>query len=158
MGAGASACSDQLATYHVLIIGGGYAGIQAASNLDKAGIPFTLVDPKEYFHHCVGALRAAVSPEYLSKTAIPFRDAYGERFVQGKVVTLDVPNKKAVLEGGREVGWTHCLVAVGSLGPAPGRSVQTSIAGLEEEAKAMAENIAQADKVCGAALSPELVR
>ena len=37
-------------------------------------------------------------------------------------------------------------------------SVQTSISGLEEEAKAMAENIAQADKVCGAALSPELVR
>jgi len=73
-------------------------------------------------------------------------------------MSCSIVSAQAVLEGGREVGWTHCLVAVGSLGPAPGRSVQTSIAGLEEEAKAMAENIAQADKVCGAALSPELVR
>ena len=35
---------------------------QAAAELEKAGVSFTLVDPKEYFHHCVGALRAAVQP------------------------------------------------------------------------------------------------
>ena len=35
---------------------------QAAAELLKVGVAFTLVDPKEYFHHCVGALRAAVNP------------------------------------------------------------------------------------------------
>ena len=35
---------------------------QAAAELEKAAVSFTLVDPKEYFHHCVGALRAAVNP------------------------------------------------------------------------------------------------
>ena len=42
--------------------GGGYAGLHLASQLSKAGVPFTLVEPKEYFHHCVAALRAAVNP------------------------------------------------------------------------------------------------
>ena len=35
---------------------------QAAAELLKVDVAFTLVDPKEYFHHCVGALRAAVNP------------------------------------------------------------------------------------------------
>ena len=45
---------------HVVIIGGGYAGIELASILKKWKVPFTLIDPKEYFHHNVGALRAVV--------------------------------------------------------------------------------------------------
>lgn len=145
MGSGAS--KEELATRKVLIIGGGYAGIQAASELEKAGVPFTLVDPKEYFHHCVGALRAAVQPEYVAKIAIPFRNAFREKFVQGKVISLDIPNKKAVLEGGREVSWSHCLVAVGSLGPVPCRSTQLTVAGLEEEVRATADIIQRAEKI-----------
>ena len=162
---------------------------QAAAELLKVGVAFTLVDPKEYFHHCVGALRAAVNPgnfldqhissqsshhysEYASKTAIPFREAFGDSFVQGSVVSLDLENHKAMLEGGkkffvvplfffldlepyhshwhvpgREIAWTHCLVAVGSLGPVPGRSQQVTMEGLEQEAKMMAENIEKAEKV-----------
>jgi len=121
--------------------------VQAAAELDKAGVGFTLVDPKEYFHHCVGALRAAVNPEYTAKTAIPFREAFGDRFVQGSVLSLDLETCKAVLEGGREIAWSHCLVAVGSLGPLPGRSLQLTMGGLEQEAKVMAENIEKAEKV-----------
>ena len=48
---------------------------------------------------------------------------------------------------GREIAWTHCLVAVGSLGPVPGRSQQVTMEGLEQEAKMMAENIEKAEKV-----------
>ena len=44
----------------VVIIGGGYGGMELASILKKWNIPFTLIDPKEYFHHNVGALRAVV--------------------------------------------------------------------------------------------------
>jgi len=146
MGSGVSK-NEALGNIHVLIIGGGYAGVQAAAELLKVGVAFTLVDPKEYFHHCVGALRAAVNPEYASKTAIPFREAFGDSFVQGSVVSLDLENHKAMLEGGREIAWTHCLVAVGSLGPVPGRSQQLTMEGLEQEAKMMAENIEKAEKV-----------
>jgi len=64
MGTGASSNKEQQEIIKVLIVGGGYAGVQAAVALKKAGIGFILVDPKEYFHHCVGALRAAVCPDY----------------------------------------------------------------------------------------------
>lgn len=147
MGTGASCSREQLDASQVLIVGGGYAGIQAALQLRKAGIPFRLVDPKEYFHHCVGALRAAVCPEYVNKTAIPYREAFGDKFLQDKVVSLDVKNKKAVLEGGQELEWTHCLVCVGSLGPAPCRSTQLTMQGLEDDAKLMAGSIGVAKQI-----------
>ena len=54
---------------------------------------------------------------------------------------------QAMLEGGREVSWSHCLVAVGSLGPAPGRTQQLTVAGLKEEAEDMADCIRRAAKV-----------
>ena len=86
--------------------------LQAAAGLAKAEVPFTLVDPKEFMHHCCGALRAAVSPGNeadwrnlvncpsppggVALTAIPFKDAYGEKFIQGKVISLNVANKKVI--------------------------------------------------------------
>ena len=85
--------------------------------------------------------------EYTAKTAIPFREAFGDRFVQGSVISLDVENRKALLEGGREIAWSHCLLAVGSLGPLPGRSQQLTVEGLEKESKLMAEKIEKAEKV-----------
>ena len=46
----------------MVVIGGGYGGVQAAVSLKKAGVSFTIVDPKEYFHHCFASLRVAVNP------------------------------------------------------------------------------------------------
>ena len=63
MGSGASKPTpEQLEGAHVVIIGCGYAGLQLASDLRTAGVKFTVIEPKEYFHHCVAALRAAVEP------------------------------------------------------------------------------------------------
>ncbi len=44
----------------MLFLGGGYGGMELASLLQKWGIPFTLIDTKEYFHHKVGGLRASL--------------------------------------------------------------------------------------------------
>ena len=60
MGSGLS--QEDLEEKNVIIIGGGFAGTKLASNLAKKGIPFKLIDPKEYFHYSVGSLRAAVNP------------------------------------------------------------------------------------------------
>lgn len=63
MGLGSSHLSnEETKGLHVVVIGGGYGGIKCALQLQKFGIPFTLVDPKEFFHHNVGALRSAVYP------------------------------------------------------------------------------------------------
>lgn len=45
---------------HVVIVGGGFGGIEAASQLQALNIPFLLVDMKDSFHHNVAALRASV--------------------------------------------------------------------------------------------------
>ncbi|XP_023333938.1 apoptosis-inducing factor 2 [Eurytemora carolleeae] len=145
MGSGAS--KEELRTRDVVVIGAGYGGIQAALSLKKAGIPFKIIDPKEYFHHCVGALRASVFPEYANKVAIPLKEAFGTSFVQGKAISLDTENKSLKLEDGQELKYTHCIIAVGSLGPIPCRSTQTSISGLTEEYKNISEEISKARSI-----------
>ena len=60
MGLSQSVSQSTLMERHVVIIGGGYGGIELATTLKKWNVPFTLIDPKEYFHHNVGALRAIV--------------------------------------------------------------------------------------------------
>lgn len=45
---------------HVVIVGGGFGGIAAASQLQALNVPFMLVDMKDSFHHNVAALRASV--------------------------------------------------------------------------------------------------
>ena len=42
--------------------------------------------------------------------------------MQDNVEHLDMERKKVVLAGGREIKFSHCVIAVGSLGPAPARS------------------------------------
>ena len=44
MGNGVS--KDELEKKHVVIIGGGYGGMEAAAECLSLGIPFTLIDPK----------------------------------------------------------------------------------------------------------------
>jgi NADH dehydrogenase FAD-containing subunit len=50
----------------VVILGGGYGGINAAKALDDVA-DVTLVDPTEAFVHNVAAWRALVEPEWLDR-------------------------------------------------------------------------------------------
>ena len=59
---GASLSKDVLESKHVVIVGGGFGGIHCAAKLKELQVPFTLIDPKEYFYHNVGALRGLVQP------------------------------------------------------------------------------------------------
>ena len=62
--------SNKLDHRHVVVIGGGYGGVEVASILKKWKIPFTLIDPKEYFHHNVGALRAVIDESKFSSQTL----------------------------------------------------------------------------------------
>lgn len=53
--------ASQLQERHVVVIGGGYAGVAVANRL-RGKCQMTLIDPKECMHHCVGGLRAVVEP------------------------------------------------------------------------------------------------
>ena len=57
----------------VVVVGGGYGGVQCAKLLDKNGQFFViLIDRKSYFLHNVASLRASVQREYAQNIIIPY--------------------------------------------------------------------------------------
>ncbi|KAK5854422.1 hypothetical protein PBY51_015493 [Eleginops maclovinus] len=106
---------------HVVVVGGGFAGITAARLLQDAGVSFTLLDLREAFHHNVGALRASVQPGFAVRTFIPFSKTFGDSFVQGQVQRVDRETQTVILEGGREFQYSHLILCTGMVGPFPGR-------------------------------------
>ena len=57
----------------VLIVGGGYGGVQCAKLLDKTGQFFiVLIDRKSYFLHNIAALRASVQRDFARKIVVPY--------------------------------------------------------------------------------------
>ena len=85
-----------------------------------------------------------MNPDWVAKTAIPLREAFGDRFVQGRVRSLDTEARKVVLEeGGQEISFSHCVISVGSLGPWPARSEAVTLAELEAESRPVLSRIIQ---------------
>lgn len=107
----------------VVIIGGGYAGVNAAIKLDNY-CHVILVDPKPFFHHCVGSLRAAVSPaEFAKKVMIPYKPAlnHGE-FKQDIVTDVSLSDHYVILESGERISYDYLVFACGSSNDFPGKS------------------------------------
>ncbi|RXM35801.1 Apoptosis-inducing factor 2 [Acipenser ruthenus] len=124
---------------HVVIVGGGFAGIAAARQLKSQGVPFTLLDLKDAFHHNVGALRASVQSgeRVCRKTFIPYIATFGESFKQGRVVRIDLETQTVVLEGGE---FSHLILSTGSEGDFPGKfnepvTMETAIQQYEDMVK-----------------------
>ncbi|MED6282009.1 Apoptosis-inducing factor 2 [Characodon lateralis] len=122
---------------HVVVVGGGFGGIAAAQQLKSAGISFTLVDLRDAFHHNVAALRASVQPGFAQRTFIPYTETFGTSFVQGRVERVDPERQMVVLQGGREIQYSHLILCTGTDGPFPGKlntevSLQTAIQTYED--------------------------
>uniref|UniRef100_A0A4W2G522 Ferroptosis suppressor protein 1 n=1 Tax=Bos indicus x Bos taurus TaxID=30522 RepID=A0A4W2G522_BOBOX len=122
---------------HVVIVGGGFGGIAAASQLQALNIPFVLVDMKDSFHHNVAALRASVESGFAKKTFISYSVTFKENFRQGLVVEIDLKNQTVLLEDGQPRGpiavwnqralpFSHLILATGSTGLFPGKFNQVS--------------------------------
>jgi len=133
---------------HVVIVGAGFGGVKAAAELKAAGIPFTIIDPKEYFHYLPGALRAAVNPDFTKQIAIPLKEVFGDSFIQGKVEGINVESKKvSLLEGLGDLEYTHLVLAVGNTGSPPSMSKEVTAEGLKIEMDQFGENIEKASKI-----------
>ena len=90
----------------VVVIGGGYGGVNAARSLDEVA-DVVLVEPKDAFVHNVAALRALVDPSWLPRIYLPY---------DRRPCWLIVFTRPGRVRGGRG-GWC------GS-GPAGGRSTR----------------------------------
>ncbi|XP_033065219.1 apoptosis-inducing factor 2 [Trachypithecus francoisi] len=121
-----SQVSVESGALHVVIVGGGFGGIAAASQLQALNIPFMLVDMKDSFHHNVAALRASVETGFAKKTFISYSVTFKDNFRQGLVVGIDLKNQTVLLQGGEALPFSHLILATGSTGPFPGKFNEVS--------------------------------
>ena len=108
---------DQI-TPRIVIIGGGFAGLEVAKALGKAGIRATIVDRQN--HHLFQPLLYQVATAALSApdVAEPIRKILGRyksvQVLYGEVDRIDVTNKVLRLDDGATVPYDLLVLATGS--------------------------------------------
>jgi NADH dehydrogenase len=101
---------------HVVIVGGGFGGLQAAMELARAPVRVTLVD--QHNHHLFQPLLYQVATAGLATTdiAVPLRAVLREQqnttVLLARARAVDVAGRKLVLEDG-ELAYEHLILAVG---------------------------------------------
>lgn len=102
---------------HIVIIGGGFGGLNVAKGLKDAPVRITLIDRRN--HHLFQPLLYQVATGALSPAdiATPLRSLLKEqkntRVLLGEVVDVDVANKKVVMTDG-ELSYDTLIVATGA--------------------------------------------
>ncbi|HEY6866727.1 MAG TPA: NAD(P)/FAD-dependent oxidoreductase [Candidatus Eisenbacteria bacterium] len=105
-------------TTDVLIVGGGFGGLECAKALGHARLRVTLVDRTN--HHLFQPLLYQVAMAGLSPAdiAVPIRSVLGRyenvNVLLGEVVQLDLGAKLAVLDGGDEIRFDWVVIATGA--------------------------------------------
>ena len=106
------------ATPHVIIIGGGFGGLEAAKALAKTPIRVTLVDRSN--HHLFQPLLYQVATAGLSpaEIAIPIRSvlrsATNVRIIMATVTGVDLKARSVELDDGEELAYDYLVVAAGA--------------------------------------------
>ncbi len=102
----------------VVIIGGGFGGLQAAKELKNKNVEVTLIDRKN--HHTFQPLLYQVATAVLSpgEIASPIRRilyrAKNVQVVLGEVVKIDAENKFVKLQDNSDVSFDYLIVAAGA--------------------------------------------
>ncbi|MCL6598216.1 MAG: NAD(P)/FAD-dependent oxidoreductase [Alicyclobacillus macrosporangiidus] len=99
----------------ILILGAGYAGMMAATGLDRISEPFTLVNNHEYHYFTTLLHEAAGGRGEPMKYTVPIRDMLrkpSSRFVQDEIVRLDRARRVAIGKSG-EYPYELLVVALG---------------------------------------------
>ncbi len=102
----------------VLIIGGGFGGLEAARALAKAPVDITLVDKTN--HHLFQPLLYQVATAGLAAPAIAapirslFRSQSNLTTLLAEVVQIDAPGQRVLLSDGSSLLFDHLIVAAGA--------------------------------------------
>ena len=128
----------------VVVIGGGYGGINAAKALDDVA-DVTLVDPTEAFVHNVAAWRSLVEPEWLDRIFLPYEQllAHG-RFVRDRAVAIH--GRRVTLASGHVLEPDYLVLATGSSYPFPAKTEAPDIASARSLFRAAHEALLAADR------------
>lgn len=99
----------------IVILGGGYAGMMAATHLEQLGESFTLVNAHEYHYLTTLLHEAAGGRSDVHNYCIPIRDILTKRtseLVVDKVKTINRENRTVTLENG-ELSYDYLVYAIG---------------------------------------------
>jgi len=129
----------------VVVLGGGYAGVQVARPLDDLA-DVVLVEPKDHFVHNVAALRALVDPSWLERIYLPYTALLGAgRVIQDRVVKADAD--RVVLASGAELFPDYLVLATGSGYPFPAKPDLPGTGAAHAKVKNTHAALAGADRV-----------
>jgi sulfide:quinone oxidoreductase len=123
----------------VLVLGGGFAGVEAAIFLRKQDIEVTVVSDRDYFYIYPTSIWIPTGEVTQEDVSIPLSDlafAHGFQVIVDPVEKLDAKEKNVTLASGRVIeGYDYIVVALGQnkLGH-PGIEHTLSICGKPEEA------------------------
>ncbi|KUL70584.1 MULTISPECIES: NAD(P)/FAD-dependent oxidoreductase [unclassified Streptomyces] len=115
-------------TRHVVIVGGGYAGVRLARELDTDA-DVTLIDLKEAFFHRVASLRASADTNWTYAPFIPYDSLLANgRVVRNKAVRIDTEERQVVLATGHRVPYDVLVIATGADYEEPARFTGNTVA------------------------------
>ncbi|KAJ1859140.1 hypothetical protein GGH12_003594 [Coemansia sp. RSA 1822] len=111
-------------TFHVVILGGAFAGIRAAQDLENLMLPhmvtITVIERRDRYFYNLGGLRAMAKRELIDLVWLPYDNIFRyshNRVMQGEVASV-YPNS-VILKDGRKLDFDSLLVATGSIYPGP---------------------------------------
>ena len=128
----------------VVVLGGGYGGINAAKALDDVA-DVTLVDPTEAFVHNIAAWRSLVEPEWLDRIFLPYEHllAHGH-FLRDRAVEVD--GSRVTLASGHVLEPDYLVLATGSSYPFPAKTEAPDIASARSRFREAHEALLAADR------------
>ena len=129
----------------VVVIGGGYAGINTAKFLDDVA-DVVLVEPKDDFVHNVASLRALADPSWLPRIYLPYDRLLGNgRVIQGRAAKVEAG--RVTLGSGEEIQADYIVLATGSGYPFPAKSDTDSTDAAHGKVRAAHAALAAAQRV-----------
>lgn len=104
--------------HHIVVVGGGFGGLQLVNDLKGAPVRITLIDRRN--HHLFQPLLYQVATTLLatSEIAWPIRSLYRDRpevtTVLGEVVSVDRTARTVILKSGLTIGYDTLVLATGA--------------------------------------------
>jgi apoptosis-inducing factor 2 len=127
----------------VVVIGGGYGGVNVAKALDEVA-DVTLVEPKDAFFHNVGALRGLVDPTFLPTLFIP----YSGLLANGRIAhdrATEIDGSRVVLGSGEVLTPDFVVLASGSTYPFPAKAGADRADDSQDRVRSTYKALAEAD-------------
>jgi NADH dehydrogenase FAD-containing subunit len=128
----------------VLVVGGGYGGINTAKLLDDVA-DVTLVDPTEAFVHNIAAWRVLVEPELVDGIFLPYdRLLANGSIVRDRAVAVD--GRRVTLASGDVLEPDYLVLATGSSYPFPAKVEEPDVDSARLRLHAAHEALLAADR------------